>query len=154
MQHVNRVVAALRAGSGGGWAGHHQSAIYWLAHVEDIPHVRRGHKVYEEVCYLHFFTKHSFSKKTYSPVPTLFLVISSLPRNARIEKQAIMHTGRFMVDDEDGQTIIEPEPSFARGASENQNVEWEVFSFDKTHSTCAVICVRGDGTRSECLSSF
>lgn len=39
-QHVHRVVDALKNNSGGGWAGHCQSILYWLVSADDVPPVR------------------------------------------------------------------------------------------------------------------
>lgn len=34
-------------------------------------------------------------------MPTLFVVVKELPRNARVEKQVLYHTSRCLVEDED-----------------------------------------------------
>ena len=48
-QHVHRVVEALKNNSGGGWTGHMQGILYWLAHREDIDPVRAGSAQYDPV---------------------------------------------------------------------------------------------------------
>ena len=48
-QHVERVTQALRSNSGGGWVGHAQSVIYWLAHPTDAIHVRKASETYAQV---------------------------------------------------------------------------------------------------------
>lgn len=51
-------------------------------------------------------------------MPTLFLVVKSLPRGARVEKQVLVHTGDFTVpddDDEDTSTQISCAPEFISG---------------------------------------
>ncbi len=41
-QHVHRVVDALKTNTGGGWAGHYQGIVYWLANAGDVPAVRKA----------------------------------------------------------------------------------------------------------------
>ncbi|PIL37068.1 hypothetical protein GSI_00760 [Ganoderma sinense ZZ0214-1] len=48
-QHVHRVVDALKNNSGGGWSGHTQGIIYWLARKSDVPAVRAASVAYAEV---------------------------------------------------------------------------------------------------------
>ena len=48
-QHVDRVIDALRNMSGGGWQGHIQAVLYWLANAADIQHVKKGCETYERV---------------------------------------------------------------------------------------------------------
>lgn len=38
-----------------------------------------------------------------SRIPTLYAVLASLPRGARIEKQVVVHSGRFVVPDPDAE---------------------------------------------------
>ena len=42
-QHVTRVTQALQNNASGNWTAHTQLAIYWLASVDNLAHVRRGH---------------------------------------------------------------------------------------------------------------
>ena len=51
-QHVHRVVDALKNSSGGGWSGHTQGIIYWLARKVDVPAVRAASAAYAEVSLL------------------------------------------------------------------------------------------------------
>lgn len=48
-QHVERVVNALKTNSGGGWNGHAQFILHWLANSSDITHVKKAAKAYEKV---------------------------------------------------------------------------------------------------------
>ena len=48
-QHVHRVVDALKNNSGGGWTGHMQAIVYWLANTADVPPVRAASAQHEEV---------------------------------------------------------------------------------------------------------
>ncbi len=48
-QHVHRVVDALKNNSGGGWSGHTQGIIYWLARKADVPAVCAASAAYAEV---------------------------------------------------------------------------------------------------------
>lgn len=56
--------------------------------------------------------------------PTLYAVLSSLPRGARIEKQVLVHSGRFVTSDpessreedgEDDELVVDKSPEFAQG---------------------------------------
>ncbi|OBZ70170.1 Diphthine--ammonia ligase [Grifola frondosa] len=82
-QHVDRIVTALKNNSGGGWDGHTQGSLYWLVNSRDIIHVRRACEAFEK------------------NIPTLFLVISALPKDALVEKQVFMHTGQSLVEEDD-----------------------------------------------------
>lgn len=54
--------------------------------------------------------------------PTLYAVLSSLPRDARIEKQVLVHSGRFVTfdpessneEEEDEQAVVKS-PEFVQG---------------------------------------
>lgn len=82
-QHAARIVDVLKTNSGGGWEGHVQLALYWMARLSDVDHVRSGVRTLNE------------------NVPTLFLGVPELPKNALVEKQVVVHTGRFNVLNED-----------------------------------------------------
>ncbi|PPR07211.1 hypothetical protein CVT26_012644 [Gymnopilus dilepis] len=83
-QHVQRISSALQATSGGDWEGSTQLAIYWLTSFEELCKAKKGHL--------------ALRRKDY---PSLFLVIKELPKGALIEKQVILHTGKFHIQDED-----------------------------------------------------
>ncbi|KAJ7228530.1 hypothetical protein GGX14DRAFT_613390 [Mycena pura] len=103
LQHVSRVASALST-STGAWIGHTQLALYWLANIADLPDVKRGHVALEST----------------DTAPTLFLVVESLPKNALVEKQVLMHTGRVSVPDEDddGELVVQNRtPNFKQGIS-------------------------------------
>ena len=56
-------------------------------------------------------------------IPTLFLGVPALPKGALVEKQVMVHTGRFVVL-EDGETEIKSrEPIIASGALYSLPVE-------------------------------
>jgi diphthine-ammonia ligase len=151
-QHVARVTEALRTNSGGGWVGHTQAAIYWLADTNNLIHVKRA--------------LHISAGRLDVESPTLFLVTKELPKDAMVEKQVLLHTGRCeIVDEDDGDVSLQTrEPlyqqsitlvlvllplsltfiyvdtvNFASGAA----LHWEVSRFDDTRSSFAMICVRG-----------
>src|SRR5882762_7359723 len=48
-QHVERVTNALKTSTGGGWNGHAQAILYWLAKSSDIAHVRQACASYKKV---------------------------------------------------------------------------------------------------------
>ena len=48
--------------------------------------------------------------------PTLFVVVFALPKGALVEKQVLLHTGRFVVEDEDGDLeVVTQLPTFQEG---------------------------------------
>lgn len=48
--------------------------------------------------------------------PTLFVVVAALPKGALVEKQVVLHTGRFEVKDEYGEVEINTQlPTFQEG---------------------------------------
>ncbi|KAI0723210.1 hypothetical protein C8Q76DRAFT_614876 [Earliella scabrosa] len=130
-QHVHRVVDALKNNSGGGWTGHMQAIVYWLAHTGDVPPVRAASAQHEED----------------SNTPMLFVVVPELPRGALVEKQVLLHTGQCDVEDDDG-TIVRRSvvPSFNEGKHESQEgtLHWEVSAFNETPSKVALVCGKGD----------
>lgn len=93
-QHTDRVIRAANTAG-----GHVLLSLYWLVDDADIKHTRRA-------CEL-------FCEET----PTLFLVVASLPRGVRVEKQVLVHTGEFTVPDEDEDTFtqVSRPPEFLSG---------------------------------------
>ncbi|KAJ6539476.1 hypothetical protein B0H19DRAFT_361581 [Mycena capillaripes] len=129
LQHVERVTQAISTNSGG-WSGHTQLGLYWLANASDLSAVKQGNSAVE----------------TKSATPTLFLVVRSLPKNALIEKQVLLHTGRVSIPDEDdGELVVQNRtPVFEQG--DHIGVfHWEVSWFEDTNSSCAIICGRDGG---------
>ncbi|KAI0750773.1 hypothetical protein C8Q80DRAFT_1268091 [Daedaleopsis nitida] len=131
-QHVHRVVEALKNNSGGGWAGHMQGIVYWLAHKEHVPPVRAASTRYDGD----------------ADAPTLFVVVPALPRGALVEKQVLVHTGQCDVEDDDDGTIVRRSvvPVYMEGKYETQagTLHWEVSAFNETDSKVALICGKGD----------
>ncbi|KAL1946894.1 hypothetical protein VTO73DRAFT_14998 [Trametes versicolor] len=130
-QHVHRVVDALKNNSGGGWAGHYQGIVYWLANAGDIPAVRKASAQFDGD----------------AGAPTLFVAVPELPKGALVEKQVMLHTGQCDIEEDDG-TVIRGAavPSHETGHYESLGgqVHWEVSSFRETPSTVALVCVRGE----------
>ncbi|KAJ6515757.1 hypothetical protein C8R45DRAFT_1140671 [Mycena sanguinolenta] len=129
LQHVDRVTRAISTNTGG-WAGHTQLALYWLANIRHLRAVRCGHSALESIT-----------------TPTLFLVVENIPKNALIEKQVLLHTGRIMIPDEDDGELVRrlfTVPPFRRyfAADHVDAFHWEVSWFEESHSSCAVICGR------------
>lgn len=120
-QHVDRVVSALKNNSGGGWEGHEQGIIYWLARESDIPHVKIASEIYEKVGRLLLSDKlpHRMSWLSFQDASAsiLFVTVPALPKGALVEKQVLLHTGRCLVPDEDDVVIRSVSPSFQRGTS-------------------------------------
>ncbi|KAI0068768.1 hypothetical protein BV25DRAFT_1986338 [Artomyces pyxidatus] len=129
-QHTDRILEAFRSNTGGGWAGHAQCIIHWFAHGSD----------------LHRVTQDQSSKIEDAPV--LFVEVKDLPKNALVEKQVLYHTGRGLVNDEDGEPeVISKAPKFYRGNLSDDDiiVHWELSQFDHTSASAAVICGKGFG---------
>jgi diphthine-ammonia ligase len=118
-QHVARVTDALKNNSGGGWVGYPQAALYWLADINHLPHVEHGHRRSSMVANFMVFLFQSnkfyvqILKEAHSP--TLFVIIKALPKEALIEKQVFLHTGRCSIIDEDEISIQPREPIFEQG---------------------------------------
>ncbi|KAF8974438.1 hypothetical protein BDZ97DRAFT_23573 [Flammula alnicola] len=132
-QHVARVTAALKENSGGGWDGYTQLSIYWLVQSKHLIHVKQGH----------------LAVKSSHRSPVLFLVVKELPKNAVIEKQVLVHTGRCQVIDEyDGEeTLQNTIPIFEEKTLNFENgraLHWEISKFKEDDSSCVIICVKGD----------
>ncbi|KAJ7682662.1 hypothetical protein DFH06DRAFT_1389612 [Mycena polygramma] len=137
LQHVDRVTHALST-STGGWAGHTQLALYWLANASDLSAVRQGHATSE-------------LKRT---SPTLFLEVESLPKNALVEKQVMLHTGRIPIPDEDdGELVVQTRtPVFQQG--DHLGVHWEVSWFEDSTSSCVIACGRDDGVTDSLIDAL
>ncbi|KAM5540426.1 hypothetical protein V8D89_005884 [Ganoderma adspersum] len=130
-QHVHRVVDALKTNSGGGWLGHTQGIIYWLARKADVPAVRAASAAYAED----------------ASVPTVFLVVPELPRGALIEKQVIVHTGQCNITEDDGTVVRRPiVPSWSQKRLEytEGKLRWEVSEFKETPSKVVFMLGTGD----------
>jgi len=128
-QHAARVVKALRSQWGDVWSGHTQLALYWLSNANDLPRV-------QDPC----------SETEDAGTPTLFLVVSALPKDALIEKQIYVHTGRFVLQDEDGDDEIRSvEPTMTQGqyTSGDGSLYWQRSHFLDSASTCMIMCSRG-----------
>ena len=93
----------------------------------------------------------------------MFLGVPSLPKGAAIEKQAILHTGRYVVRDDEGiEEGLAGEPTFHTGKRLTillDHANWSVASMqDRDNSlyyeisfmegpgdACAIICISGSG---------
>ncbi|KAG6911219.1 hypothetical protein DXG01_003086 [Tephrocybe rancida] len=135
-QHVSRVIDVLRTTSGLGWIGHTQLALYWLADIDNLLRAKSVIRASSEV----------------SRVPNLYLVVKALPRDALIEKQVMVHTGRCTVldeDDPDGITMQPQPPKFQKqhtNFSDGSVLAWEIshcYGEGEESAACAIICVKG-----------
>ena len=162
-QHVERVTQALRSSSGGGWAGHAQLVIYWLAHPTDAIHVRKASETYAQVSVINIGLNLLLNAEQDYAAPTLFVAVRSLPKSALIEKQVLWHTGRCPIADEDEPTWQSRVPFTDRGKPFNvikahslivspgdieDSVHWEVSCFQDSSASCAAIFVKGSGKHS------
>ncbi|KAI0959526.1 hypothetical protein AcW1_004327 [Taiwanofungus camphoratus] len=130
-QHVERIVSALKD-TPGSWKGYHQGTVYWLANTSILAHVRKACEWYE---------------KDILSAPVLFATVSALPRNALLEKQVLMHTGRCLMSDE-GEDILHPiMPTFSQGdlvGRLDARLHWEASVFEETTSASVILCFRSD----------
>ncbi|KAJ7283900.1 hypothetical protein C8J57DRAFT_748482 [Mycena rebaudengoi] len=125
LQHIGRVSDALTSNTGGGWVGYTQLALYWLANVSNLPVVKKGLAAVEE------------------NAPTLFLVVEHLPKDALIEKQVLLHTGRVLIPDvEDGELVLENRTPIFEQNDQHDNLCWEISRFININSSAAIIYVR------------
>ncbi|KAH7916170.1 hypothetical protein BJ138DRAFT_1169482 [Hygrophoropsis aurantiaca] len=145
-QHVERVKAAFKANTGD-WEGHTQASIYWIVDPRDVRHVRMACDVFG----LNQVRRIAISSSLAQPLqefnnPTLIVAVKSLPRDARIEKQVLIHSGRCMVADEDGELTTQSKtPSYAEDdlVTDSGKIHWEASHFDEINASCAIIFVRG-----------
>ncbi|KAI0081690.1 hypothetical protein K474DRAFT_1130183 [Panus rudis PR-1116 ss-1] len=124
-QHVERVTRALRDQAGRTWEGHTQLALYWFSNAENIPRVREATNLLQDVC-----------------SPTLFLAVPALPKGALVEKQVLVHTGRFSIPDEDGDLEVQSlRPCINAGgvSDEDWSLHWEISKFNAEDSTTVSI---------------
>ena len=90
--------------------------------------------------------------------------MKGIPKNALVEKQVLVHTGRCKLVDEDGTEAFEScAPSFQQGLPQRHQVldaltdhnvdeqefddvtalSWEVLSIPAAHSSCAMVFLKG-----------
>ncbi|KAG6903505.1 hypothetical protein C0995_005528 [Termitomyces sp. Mi166 len=145
-QHVSRVVDVLRNTSSQEWTGHAQLALYWLTDISDLIRV-----------------KSVISASSKAPqTPTLYLVVKDLPKNALVEKQVLIHTGRCaMLDEDDPDGIImqsrtpiheQHNVNFSDGSVLYREISY-CYGDSEESPGCAIICLKGGGTSADLLKS-
>lgn len=127
-QHVDRVVKALQSNSGGGWEGHVQLALYWMVNFADLPRVKGAVRDLD------------------AEALVLFLGVPALPKDALIEKQVIVHTGRFKgtEDDENEITSHRPTQQTATLSGDDYVVTYATSSFVNSSAACTTVLGRGN----------
>ncbi|KAI0036809.1 hypothetical protein K488DRAFT_40407 [Vararia minispora EC-137] len=98
-QHVHRVVEVLRSSVGGGWMGSAMLNIFWYTRSVDALAVQSCTIIIQG-----------------SEVPSLHVVVKSLPKGALVEKQVLFHTGALTVAEHE-ENISSRTPFYDRGAS-------------------------------------
>ncbi|GJE84099.1 diphthine--ammonia ligase [Phanerochaete sordida] len=126
-QHAARVVQALQSNSGGGWDGHVQLALYWMVSFDDLPHVRDAVRDLD------------------AEALVLFLGVPALPKDALVEKQVVVHTGRFKGTEDDENEIISATPtrSFHTLTEGESVITYATSSFAHSSAACTTILVKG-----------
>ncbi|KAK7695941.1 hypothetical protein QCA50_000580 [Cerrena zonata] len=126
-QHVERVTRALC--DTGKWKPHSQLTLYWLQNAADIPAVRHASATLKD-----------------AKSPTLFVVVASLPKGSLVEKQVLLHTGRFEVLDEDGDKelkVLAPKVETGYFTDDKFFASWEVSRFSIKALSSTLLCFRG-----------
>ncbi|KIK67996.1 hypothetical protein GYMLUDRAFT_803453 [Collybiopsis luxurians FD-317 M1] len=157
MQHVLRVVAALR----NGWEGLTQAVVYWLADAGYVDAVRKAISVYDgdQVCEFPGDFYLTAQLDIFAQVSVKLLVaVKALPKGAQIEKQVVFHTGRVWIEEEDSESEIDTkkelvlktvEPIFEQGnlVAGNLTLCWETSQLYGTENSagCTLICLRNEG---------
>lgn len=124
-QHVSRVTAALRRG----WEGVTQSTIYFLDDAKHIYLTRKGHKLLN-----------------LPESPTLFVTVKALPKNALIEKQVMLHTGRREIEDDEGEVedqIADPVLCASETEGNGFKIYHETLKFQDGPFLCGIVFGRG-----------
>ncbi|KZT26860.1 hypothetical protein NEOLEDRAFT_1161800, partial [Neolentinus lepideus HHB14362 ss-1] len=131
-QHVTRIMDVLKGHHPDARPGQAQLALYWLSDRGNISIVKKAGELYTDD----------------ADVPTLYVSVKSLPRDALVEKQVLCHTGRFLMRDEDGDEEFHPRAPITNRDEINSgsfSLYWETSTFDLVDGgpSCALICVRG-----------
>lgn len=87
LQHMNRIISALKDTHGNVWSGIDQCVLIWAKNAQVLAQTRAIWSIYQ--------------KGSPESTPVLFAVCKSIPRNALVEVQALVHTGRTSALDED-----------------------------------------------------
>jgi diphthine-ammonia ligase len=106
-------VKALANNAGGGWDGHAQLILYWLTQERHISYAVAAAQTLDVsepksvlgfpiLRPMNFFLPYFFLFVQRGTIPTLFLTVRGLPKDALIEKQVLYHTGQGCAVDEDG----------------------------------------------------
>ncbi|THH10075.1 hypothetical protein EW145_g1577 [Phellinidium pouzarii] len=129
-QHVHRVLTLLQETYGTSWLPGTQCLICWLVHVSHVP----------------FLQQIDEAEHSYVSVPTLFIGAKSLPKNAQLEAQVIVHAGQYTAIDNEEAEIRQCRSIFNKGnlGIGDSNVHWEVSTFVEISAFCAVVAVKGE----------
>ncbi|KAF9019236.1 adenine nucleotide alpha hydrolases-like protein [Hymenopellis radicata] len=120
-QHADRIVAALSENSGG-WHGHSQLVVFWLS---DPKH-------FKTVSNLHF----NLQRHRDRHAGVIYASVKAIPKAALVEKQVLLHTGRFSVDD-DGEVVAEDRvPLLSSDSASNKSVRWQISNFPDGTASC------------------
>ncbi|KAG2013521.1 hypothetical protein CC2G_010422 [Coprinopsis cinerea AmutBmut pab1-1] len=126
-QHVARVIKAVSETTGS-WDGFPQLVLYWMDKAMNPSNVL-------------------LESETLTPrVPSLSIVVDSLPKNAQVEKQVLFHTGRCEIIDEEGEAVVETKmPAFSEAkidCSRGGVIKVEKL-VNGDNSFATVICAKG-----------
>ncbi|KAH6915328.1 meiotically up-regulated 71 protein [Coprinopsis sp. MPI-PUGE-AT-0042] len=126
-QHVTRVVKALSETSGS-WAGYPQLILYWMDQIIEPADIL-------------------LRPETGSQIPSLCVVVDSLPKGATVEKQVLYHTGRYSHLDEDNEEVVETKEPTCKHSKINCPAGGVIATgkcCNSDGSSVVLICVKGD----------
>jgi len=102
------------------WEGMTQCAIFWLVHDNHLVPIREGvsaSKIVSSEAEVAPSNMPYVFQISPGEVPTLFVVVKSLPKEALIETQVLLHTTRKTLFDDDNDTDLCSMPRFSYGPS-------------------------------------
>ncbi|PFH52835.1 hypothetical protein AMATHDRAFT_139377 [Amanita thiersii Skay4041] len=102
-QHVDRIAQAMGSSD---WSGYTQGVIYWHSNAKTVVPLKQALK--------------NQNPPNEPLAAIIFIVVKELPKDALVEKQVLLHTGRrLMYDSDDGSSSLRPcRPLFMEGMNE------------------------------------
>ncbi|KAF8517819.1 hypothetical protein JB92DRAFT_2904701 [Gautieria morchelliformis] len=131
MRHARSVSNAMRHSSAVHWDGVTLGAIFWLACAHHLVPIRRGVAASE-----------TFGSRE---IPTIFVTVKSLPKDALIETQVLLHSTRQTLANDDDEEEQQSLPRFSSGQLPDLQVCWEASYFDDMDAFLLIVtCMNHD----------